>query len=192
MRIGILGGAFNPPHLGHLILGQEALEAFKLDKVFLIPTNLSPHKQNNNIEAMHRLNMVNLSVLGNDKFEVLDIEIKRGGISYTIDTVNQLKEIYPRCEFYLIVGSDLSGALSAWQKFDELKKAVKIIIAQRENYPLVTENSYLKLKITQIGISSSRIRQAIKEGCSVRYFLSDGVGDYIRKHRVYPDLNNNI
>ncbi len=187
MKLGLLGGAFNPPHIGHLILGEEALGSFGLDKIFFIPTNISPHKTNGITEAKHRFNMVNLAIAGNDKFEALDLEIKRGGISYTINTVNQLKKDYPHDELYLIVGSDLSGSFSTWKEFDELKKITKIIVAQRENYASETEKDWLKAKITQINISSSRIRQTIKEGRSVRYFLNDNIIDYISKHKIYLD-----
>ena len=87
MKIGILGGAFNPPHIGHFIIAQDILDALKLDKVFFVPTNLSPHKGSNGVSGQVRLDMVELAISGNEAFQVLDLEITRGGTSFTIDTI---------------------------------------------------------------------------------------------------------
>jgi nicotinate-nucleotide adenylyltransferase len=118
MRIGILGGTFNPPHLGHLILAEEVREKLNLDKIFFIPTNIPPHKSTESVSSWHRFNMVKLAIKSNPYFEVLDLEIKRGGVSFTIDTIKELKSKFPRDEFYLIVGSDLASTFSTWKDFD--------------------------------------------------------------------------
>ena len=132
MKIGILGGTFNPPHVGHLILAQEVTDVLGLDKVFFIPTNISPHKKSEP-NASSRFNMVELAVSGNSSFEVLDLELKRGGVSYTIDTIRQLKQENPNDEFYLIMGSDLANEFSSWKNCREIKKEVKIAVVDREN-----------------------------------------------------------
>lgn len=185
MKIGILGGAFNPPHIGHLVLAQDMLKALGLDKIFFIPTNRSPHKQGCRTEAVHRLKMVQLNIAGNRRYEAMDLEIKRGGISYTIDTIKELKELYSRSEFYLIVGSDLAGAFSSWHKFEDLRTMVKIAVARRDNYPLDNKNSFLMVDIRQVDISSSRIRELISKGDDVRPFLKQRVFDYIAEHKLY-------
>ncbi|MFH1504701.1 MAG: nicotinate-nucleotide adenylyltransferase [Candidatus Omnitrophota bacterium] len=183
--IGILGGTFNPPHIGHLVIAQDILEALELDRVFFIPTNISPHKETGNAGAAQRLEMTRLTIAENENFKVLDLEIKRGGTSYTVDTVRKLKDNYPNDELYLIVGSDLANTFSSWKDIQELKKLAKIVAAQRKNYPLKEKDSFLIVNIRQVDISSSRIRDLVKKGKSIRGFVKQGVVEYINQHRLY-------
>lgn len=185
MKIGILGGTFNPPHIGHLILAQEVLQKLGLDKIFFIPTNKPPHKESHNVTATDRLTMAR-RVIGRDKrFAVLDLEIKRGGVSYTIDTVRELKKLYPRATFFLIVGSDLARDFPTWKYFEGLKKAVSIVVAKRRAYPLERKTKFIVVDIVQMGISSSYIRTLIKRGFSVQYLVTENVARYIEKHKLY-------
>ena len=185
MKIGILGGAFNPPHLGHLILAQNVLSGLGLDKIFFIPTNISPHKESNNVGATERLEMLKLTVADNENFQVLDLEMKRGGTSYTIDTVKELKTKYPDDDFYLIVGSDLANDFFTWKDYQQLKKLIAIAVACRNNYPLKEKDNFILLDIAQFYISSSQIRQLIKQGHCIRHLVKDSVADYIEKHNLY-------
>ncbi|MFH1771830.1 MAG: nicotinate-nucleotide adenylyltransferase [Candidatus Omnitrophota bacterium] len=185
MKVGILGGTFNPPHIGHLVLARETLEALKLDKVFFIPTNTPPHKVNDNISANHRYAMVKLAIIGEPCFEVLDIEIERKGVSFTVDTVKQLRKKYPGYEFFLVAGSELARDFAEWKDFETIKKNVKIVVAQREICPLDKTDGFIELKISQIGISSSQIRKLLQQGKSAKYFVRDNVLDYINKHKLY-------
>jgi nicotinate-nucleotide adenylyltransferase len=185
MKIGILGGTFNPPHIGHLILAEEIREKLNLDKIFFIPTNIPPHKEINDIASLHRLNMVKLSVEDNPYFEVLDLEIKRGGISFTIDTLKELKKKFPQDVFFLIVGSDLAQTFSAWKDFEEIKKLARIVVAQRKEYILEEKENFILVEITQIDISSSQIRDKIEEGRSIKYLVKEEVEEYIENHQLY-------
>ncbi|MDD4183621.1 MAG: nicotinate-nucleotide adenylyltransferase [Candidatus Omnitrophica bacterium] len=185
MRIGILGGTFNPPHVGHLILAQEVAQKLSLDKIFFIPTNIPPHKESHNVNGRDRLSMVKLTIKGDRRFEALDLEIKRGGVSYTIDTVRELKNKFKRAQFFLIVGSDLANDFPTWRYFENLKKAVNIVVAKRRAYPLKTKNRFIIVQIVQMGISSSYIRGLIKKGFSVKYLVIDSVAEYIEKHKLY-------
>lgn len=185
MRIAILGGAFNPPHIGHLILAQEIIDIIGLDKVFFVPTNISPHKENNEIGPRHRLAMLKLEVAGNELFEVIDLEIKRGGVSYTIDTARELKKNYPEDEFYLVIGSDLLDRLPEWKDFEDLKKEVKIVAAHRENFPIRKKDDFIIANITQIDVSSSQIRKLIRRNRSIKYLVRDSIRDYIEQHNLY-------
>ncbi len=185
MRIGILGGAFNPPHNGHLVIAQDILDALKLDKIFFIPTNISPHKEDGGITGEMRLEMVKLEISDNDAFEVLDLEIRRGGTSFTIDTVRELKKRYPEDELYLIVGSDLANAFSSWKDSQKLKQELKIIVANRKEYPLGDEDSYLIVDIRQVELSSSQIRELIKNKSSIKGLVKETVANYIQKHNLY-------
>lgn len=185
MKIGILGGTFNPPHIGHLILAQEVCQKVGLNKIFFVPTNIPPHKESHNVFAEHRIKMVEL-MIGNDKrFEVSDVEIKRGGVSYTIDTVRELKKIYPKDELYLIVGSDLAMDFGTWRYYEELKKEIKIIVAKRRDYPLERRDNFIVVGILQMGISSSYIRSLIKKRFSVKYLVAEKVARYIAKNKLY-------
>jgi nicotinate-nucleotide adenylyltransferase len=185
MKIGILGGTFNPPHIGHLILAQQVCQKAGLDKIFFIPTNLPPHKESYNVSARSRLAMVKRAVGKDKRFEVLDLELRRGGVSYTIDTVRQLKRKYAKAEFFLIVGSDLANDFPTWKYFAELKKAVKIIVAKRRAYPLKRRDRFMVLNIVQMGIASSHIRGLIKKGFSIQYLVPEAVAEYIEKNRLY-------
>ncbi|UCC94409.1 MAG: nicotinate-nucleotide adenylyltransferase [Candidatus Omnitrophota bacterium] len=187
MRIGILGGTFNPPHIGHLILAKEVQEKLALDKIFFIPTNLPPHKEPQLPAVSHRFNMVKCATESNSLFEVLDIEIKRGGTSYTIDTANELKEKFSKADFYLIVGSDLANTFSTWKNFTQVKKLIKIVVAQRKDFPLQEKDEFILVDITQISISSSRIREMVKQGLSIKYLVNEGVERYIEKHKLYKE-----
>lgn len=191
MKLGILGGTFNPPHIGHLILAEEVRQQLSLSKVFFIPTNIPPHKEREDTSASHRLNMVNLAIEDNNFFEASDIEIKRGGVSYSIDTVLELRKKYPEDEFYFIVGSDLVSTFSSWHKFARLKQETNIVIARRDNFSLlVEENNFIIVDITQVRLSSSEIRDKIKKGYFPRYLVPDKVLNYIKKHNLYG--NNGV
>lgn len=187
MKIGILGGTFNPPHSGHIIIAKEAKEKLGLDKIFFIPTNTPPHKEKEKIDAFHRLEMTRLATESDSSFEVLDLEIKRGGISYTIDTVKELKQKFIGDEFYLIIGSDLANKFDTWKDFQELKKEVKIVVAQRKEAPVKDKDGFIVIDITQIEICSSKIRELIREGKVADAFLDKGVKDYIDNHKLYKN-----
>ncbi len=185
MKVGVLGGAFNPPHLGHLILAQEAYESLCLDKVLFIPTYASPHKQSPKVSAQIRMEMVKLAIEGNEHFEISDIEIKREGVSYTIDTLRQLQKINKDYELYLIIGSDLANDFSTWKDFELIKQLVKRIVAERREFPLEHKDGFTHLDMTPVGISSSEIRKHLQKGRSVRYLVKGNVGEYIKQHKLY-------
>lgn len=172
-------------HIGHLVIAEGVLSSLELDKIFFIPTNISPHKENGMVSAEHRLKMLELALSRNKNFEALDLEIKRGGVSYTIDTVKELKNKYPDDELYLIVGSDLANAFSSWKDSGELKKAVKVVVACRDTYPLKQKDSFIIVKITQVDVSSSAVRKALKQGRSIKGLVNGDVVGYIEKHNLY-------
>ncbi|MCD6228382.1 MAG: nicotinate-nucleotide adenylyltransferase [Candidatus Omnitrophica bacterium] len=184
-RVGILGGTFNPPHIGHIILAQEVLDKLNLDKILFIPANIPPHKNASLIEAKHRLKMVKLSIEGNKNFSLLDCEIKRGGVSYTVDTLRELRKIFPSYEFYLIIGSDLAKDFNTWKDYEEIMKLAKVVVGKRKEFPLENNNKFIPVDILEIDISSSLIRDWIKRGWCVRYLLLPKVFDYIVKRKLY-------
>jgi len=187
MKIGILGGTFNPIHIGHLILAEEAREKLKLDRIILVPAYLPPHKGNSDIApASERYKMVKLAIKGNRSFKASDMEIKREGLSYTIDTIKEFKKSHPADELYFIIGSDLLNYLNEWKDLGEVIKIAKFIVATRPGYPLEKIPPYIATLPTRaVDISAFEVRQAIKEGRSFRYLVPEAVYQYINKKRLY-------
>lgn len=187
MKIGILGGTFNPIHIGHLILAEEVREKLELDKIIFVPTYLPAHKNNSDIApAPARFTMIKLAIKHNRYFSISDIEIKRNGRSYTIDTINEFKKIYSKDELYFITGSDLLKYLDEWKDLDDILKMVKFIVASRPGYPLEKIPSYIStLEIRAVDVSAFEIRQCIKQNKSFRYLVPEAVFNYINKKKLY-------
>ena len=187
MKIGILGGTFNPIHLGHLILAEEAREKLKLDKIIFVPAYLPPHKDNSDIvPALHRYRMICFAIKTNKYFSVSNIEIKRDGKSYTIDSLKEFKKIYPDDDLYFIIGSDLLKYLDDWKDLSQIIKMVSFVAATRPGYPLEKIPSYIStIPIRAVDISGFEIRKAIKEGKSFRYLVPEAVFRYVEEKRLY-------
>ena len=187
MKIGILGGTFNPIHIGHLILAEEAREKLSLDKVVFVPAYFPPHKDNSDIaDAQERLDMVRVAISGNPHFSSSDTEIKRDGRSYTIDTIKELRQVYPKDELYFIIGSDLLTYLDEWKDLGEIIRMVKFIAATRPGYPLEKIPAHIStLPIRAVDVSGFEIRKAIREGKSFRYLVPEAVYKYINEKKVY-------
>jgi len=187
MKIGILGGTFNPIHLGHLILAEEAREKLKLDEIIFVPTYLPPHKDNSEIAAtQHRYEMIKLAIKTNRYFSVSDIEVKRDGLSYTIDTIKEFRRKYPKDELYFVTGSDLLKYLDDWKDLPEIIKMVKFVVATRPGYPLEEIPAYIStVAIRAVDVSAFEIRKAIRENRSFRYLVPESVFNYINKNKLY-------
>lgn len=199
MKTGIFGGTFNPIHTGHLILAEQAYSMLDLDRVFFIPSGRSYFKDDIKMpEAAVRLHMCELACLGNEHFKVLDIETKRPGRSYTCETLEELKGIYPEDELYYICGMDSFAELSSFKDPEKIFSLSRIAVATRndgkegdiyDNVRIKYETEYgakvERLDTTGIDISSSMIREYIAAGRSVRYYLPDPVYRYIIENGIY-------
>lgn len=196
MKTGIFGGAFNPVHNGHLHLVKSYIDLLGLDRVLLIPTSVPPHKTADGLIAgEHRINMLRLATEGDSRFEVSDIEFRRGGNSYTYDTLCALRDIYPNDEFYLIVGSDQYLYFDKWYKATDIASSVTLCAAARENnkYEKMLEfkaqNDFLKSSIiTQLDVieaSSTDVRNRVKNGESIAHLVPTAVEKYIRDNKLY-------
>jgi nicotinate-nucleotide adenylyltransferase len=187
MKIGIFGGTFNPIHIGHLILADETREKLSLDKVIFMPTNIAPHKDNSDVAcARDRYKMIKLAIETNKNFAVSDIEIKRKGPSYTIDSIKEFKRTYLQDDLYFISGSDLLKYLDDWKDLSEIIQMVKFIVATRPGYPLEKLPSYIQtLAIRAVDVSAFEIRQAIKQNMSFRYLVPEAVYKYIIQKKLY-------
>ncbi|MFH1857489.1 MAG: nicotinate-nucleotide adenylyltransferase, partial [Candidatus Omnitrophota bacterium] len=158
-----------------------------LDKVIFIPTNRTPQKNIQELTASrHRDAMVRLAIKGNPAFEVSDVEIRRKGTSYTIDTVKTLRQKKPRATWILLVGSDCLRGLYAWRNVEELFRLCRFVIVRRPHCPYEgIPSGFEKLEIPQIDISSRDLRQRVREGRSIAYQVPKAVEQYILKHRLY-------
>lgn len=192
-NIGIMGGTFDPIHIGHLLAAETALEQGGLDEVWFIPTADPPLKDAApSTSAGDRFEMTRLAVEGEDRFRALDLEIRRGGTSYSYDTVKQLQAQHPDCSFSYIIGSDRINDLPKWHRIGELAAMARFIGLERPGEKPMTDSlpPYLQVlvqmaRMPQIGISSTVIRERLLAGKSIRYLVPDSVGDYIRRHGLY-------
>ena len=188
MRIGILGGTFDPIHNGHLYLAKKVLQKLRLKKIIFIPTYLTPHKRNIKItSALHRYRMVKLAVSKNKRFEVSDIEIRRKGRSYSADTLKLLKKKYGKsAEIFFITGSDSLKDINKWRNLETITKLSTFVMVKRPGFKLKdVPSDFMVLKINAKDISSSAIRKNIKCGRSVKKTIPSSVRDYISRHSLY-------
>lgn len=190
-RLGILGGTFDPIHCGHLILAQQSKEELKLQKVIFIPSANPPHKVNYPVSsAKDRLKMVQLAVRDNSDFLVSDIELNRKGKSYTIDTLDQLSELYADSRLFFLLGSDTIDELPAWKEPDKIFQKVKMVIALRPGFDRISrDNKFVKksqvIPINGLNISSTQVREKVRQGRSIRYLVPPEVEKFIQTKKLY-------
>ncbi|MFO8069079.1 MAG: nicotinate-nucleotide adenylyltransferase [Alkalibacterium sp.] len=190
-KVGILGGTFNPPHLGHLIIAEQVRCQLGLEKVMFLPSADPPHKkEKKTIAAKHRIAMIRASISSNDGFSLEEIEIQRGGKSYTYDTIVQLKEMNPDIEFYFIIGADMVEDLKNWYKIDDLLQIVQFVAVNRPSYTLNTSYPVITVDVPNIDISSSLIRQKAMDNCSIKYLVPPEVEKYIGSEGLYKNEKN--
>lgn len=196
-RVGIMGGTFNPIHLGHLVVANEVLNIYKLDEIIFVPSGNPPHKTNLETRALDRYIMTSLATMTNSKFTVSDIETKKEGKSYSLETIKEFHNLYSDTEFYFITGTDAIINLPKWHEPKELLKLCKFIAVLRPG----TSQEYAMNKIEEINrelnghiellhvpmmqISSSDIRDRFKNRISAKYLLPETVEQYILKNNLY-------
>lgn len=186
-RVGILGGTFDPPHLGHLIIAEEVRLALNLEEVWFMPSQEPPHKNKAFIRAEERVEMVKKAIECNPFFKLNTIEVDRLGKSYTVDTLNILKEKHPDVTFYFIIGGDMVEYLPKWRKIDELKKIVTFVGVKRVGFKLDTPYPVELVDIPYIEISSTMVRERINHDRPVTYLVPEPVTRYIKEKRLYED-----
>jgi nicotinate-nucleotide adenylyltransferase len=187
MRIGIMGGTFDPIHNGHLLLARDALEALDLHKLVFIPNYLSPHKlARSAAPAPLRAAMVRAAIEGEQGFEMDEVEILRGGPSYTIDTALHLRTLYPEADLFYLIGEDNLPELHTWRRVDELRCMIQlVVIARAADSP---PHPYITLHQRRIDISATEVRQRIAKGQSIRYLVPDKVREIIENHQLYRGI----
>jgi nicotinate-nucleotide adenylyltransferase len=203
--VAIFGGTFNPIHYGHLIIAEEIRSKYNLDKVIFVPSHLPPHKEPTDlIDARKRFIMVHLATVGNPCFDVSDYEINKGGRSYSVDTVRHFSQIYgEETQLYFIIGADQLIEISSWKNIETLLTLCRFIAVPRPgidtdkifNYkmigsssrPLDTEimNNVVIEQVTTSDISSTAIRQKVREWKSIKYMVPEPVEQYIHNQKLY-------
>jgi nicotinate-nucleotide adenylyltransferase len=196
LRVGILGGAFNPPHLGHLVCAEEALVQLELDKVLFVPVGVAPHRTLDDDPGPEvRLEMVELAIADDEHFTTSRIEMDREGPSYTADTLEQMREESPEDELFLILGGDQAAALASWHEPEKVLERATLAVFERLSWGrnaivikigrLVGARDVRYLDMPLIQVSSSAIRRRVREGVPIRYLVPDKVVDYIATNELY-------
>ena len=198
-KIGIMGGTFDPIHMGHLILGERAYEQFGLNKVLFMPSGNPPHKtdRSGGAENEERVEMVRRAIAGNDHFELSLEEMHEDGYIYTCHTLRKLRLKHPDTDYYFIMGADSLLSFESWYHPEEISRQCIIIVAVRDHLPQKELDRQIrhitglygadirKLSSPNIDISSHEIREWFRQGRSCRYYLPDSVIAYIRKEKIY-------
>jgi len=193
-RLGILGGSFNPPHVGHLMIAADACAILQLEKVVFIPAANPPHKAvEDDISAAVRLEMTRLAVSGNERFEVSSVEID-GGLRYTLDTLAEIDRQCVGCRLFFILGSDSLMQFDTWHRPTAILKLCHLAVAPRPGDDLRTveqeaarwgRDTVTVLPTTVVGVSSREIRRRVRVGGSIIYLVPEAVERYITEHRLY-------
>jgi len=189
MAIGLFGGSFDPIHLGHLITTQTVLEKRKLEKIIFMPSHVSPLKQDAKpIKDEYRLEMVKLAIESNQNFMVSDYEIKKGDVSFTFETLCELKKSINDIE--LIIGFDNLLVFDKWHKANEIFDMVKVVVMKRDAEVITQSNNFyfgkaVFINTPNIEISSSEIRNRIQNNLTIEYLVPRSVKEYITKNRLY-------
>ena len=196
MKIGIMGGTFNPIHNGHLMLGASAYEKFSLDKVWFLPNGHPPHKENE-ISAADRLEMVRLAIDDDNRFLLNTYETEKTETSFSYETLERFHIMYPDCKFYFIIGADSLFSIESWREPARVMKACTLLVACRDDkYPadIKDQISYLEskyeadirfLKSPFMDISSSDIRKMVESGTDISSYVPEKVADYVKRNRLY-------
>jgi nicotinate-nucleotide adenylyltransferase len=199
VRIGILGGTFNPPHLAHLICAQEAYLQLELDRVVWMPASIPPHKAvEDEPGPEHRLELCRLAVRDDQRFEVSDLEVARQGSSYTVDTLEELHSRAPDSELFLIVGGDIAAGLPEWREPERVLSFATLAVAQRRGTSQTAVEEALRglrggerarfFDMPTVGLSSTEIRRRVRSGTPIKYLVPEAVSAYIDHHKLYRSV----
>lgn len=188
MRIGLLGGSFDPPHVGHLLAASDAFEALELDRLVFIPAAVQPLKADRTTAAAkQRLAMTKMLAGSDPRFDVDSIEIDRGGLSYTVDTLTALTLRWPSATLFWLVGADIVSSFGQWRQPERIVELATVVVLQRagESAGGTLPAGMRCLPTRRIDVSSTEIRQRVREGRSVRGFVPDAVAEFIAAERLY-------
>ena len=199
MRLGLFGGTFDPIHLGHLILAEQCREACRLDRVWFVVAGAPPHKQGERTPAAHRLEMVRIAIAGHPSFEPSDLETRRPGPHYSVDTLRFVQEQQPGDELFFLIGADSLADLPDWRDPAGIARLATIVVVNRPGIAATDPadlpyfgpgtHDLLSVAIPPIGIASKDLRRRMAAGRTIRYMVPRGVEAYIEAHGLYRETS---
>ena len=193
MKIGFLGGSFDPVHFGHLMAAQDAYEQHKLDRLILVPAAQAPMKPTDvQSTSEDRLAMLRAATEWDRRFEISDYELRKGGISYTIDSARHFRKLYPHDQLYWVIGGDQLPQLHLWKDINELATLVEFIFLERPGFPIKAQPSIPGLRLHRcdghlLAINSTELRERTRRSLSLDYFVPHKAIVYIREKRLYRE-----
>ena len=194
MRLAIFGGSFDPPHIGHLLAASDAFEHLALDRIILVPAATQPLKAGRaGASAAQRLEMARLLVEGDARFEVSSVEVERGGLSFTVDTLMHFATRYPTAERFLLLGADVLGSFGQWREPERILELASVVLLQRQSEapptpaPALRDRRVRRLPTRRIDVSSTEIRERVRAGKPIRGFVPDVVASYIERGDLYRE-----
>ncbi len=192
MKLCLFGGTFDPPHVGHLVIAETIQESERFDRIVFVPASNPPHKEEGISPIENRLEMLRLALVDNDHFDVSDIEIERGGVSYSVETIEEAKGQFGigAENLYFLIGSDALLDFHRWKQYEAILDQCRVIVAQRPGFrpSRIDPNILSRIRfanIPQIEVSSSQIRRRIRNGSTIRYLVPGPVMNYIREQGLY-------
>ena len=185
-RIGVFGGTFDPIHLGHLAAASEVCEQLALESVVLVPANEQPLKASPHASAEHRLAMCRAAVVGDPRLSVSDVDIKRGGLTFTVDTLADVAAEFPGADLTFIVGADALANVDKWREPERLRSLARFVGVTRPGFdrPAATADTVV-VEVPGVAVSSTEVRNRVRDGASVRYLVPDVVVAYIEHNGLY-------
>ena len=186
-RIGVLGGTFDPIHVGHLVVASEVCHALDLDRVLLVPTHQQPFKDDTgHATPPQRLEMCELAVASDPRLFVSDVDLARGTTTYTVDTLTDLHAAHPEADLFFIAGADAIARLSEWRDADQLPQLARFVAVTRPGHELsALIATHIVVAAPPMGVSSTEVRRRLRAGAPVRYLVPDAVAAYIVQHSLY-------
>lgn len=189
-RVGLLGGTFNPPHMGHLMMANEVFHALELDEVRFMPNAIPPHKKaRHDASVEERIEMVERSIAPYPYFCTELYEVHKGGVSYSYETLAALCAREPNVKFYFIIGGDMIDSLHTWYRIEDLVKLVQFVGVKRPGTEAKTDFPVTMVEVPQIDLSSTLIRERLATGGTVKFLLPETVESFIREEGLYGTRN---
>ena len=186
MRLGFLGGTFDPPHVGHLLAASDAFEALELDRLMFIPAAAHPFKgERVGATAAQRLDMLALLVAADSRFGIDPIEIERRGLSYTVDTLTNLATRYPNAKRYFLIGEDLVDEMPTWRSPERIVELAEVVVLSRGDRIGESPGAFRRLPTRRVDVSSTEIRARVRADLSLHGFVPDAIAAYIRDAGLY-------
>ena len=185
-RFGLLGGTFDPVHIGHLAAASEVFYALGLDAVLVVPANAQPLKPAPIASGKDRLAMCEAAVADDPRFRVSDVDLRRGGATYSVDTVSDLRKEYPGADFFFITGSDALASVQRWKDYETLVTLVTFVGVTRPGHSLEQLDApHVLVETPALAVSSTDVRDRVRAGAPIRYLVPDAVAHYVDQHQLY-------